>query len=273
MYVILSSYGSVAMIRESPTPIFRGWTALLLSVLFIINAIVALAISNRELKLIWLFLRSFSTWRFFLAFYRVYPEHALRLSAIGIGTAIYAYINGVLNNSSASLDRKAYIALAVSLFLVASDTPRLRNAVWTGENARVVQLVLGVCTVASLGGFYVYRWIALVGLYFANDALLMASFVPSEASDRFQLWVIAGSTPSTLVYHFTSAKGLPSYFSLIYVLSVLAIARANSPNPDVKAVRTSFACAVAILNEVFVHGMTGMAGFLFFTSLLYLVFT
>lgn len=268
-YILLSSYGSYAMIQEHPKPIFRGWTAIFIIFLYLINALLALAISDREIKICWLFLRSFSTWRFFYAFYSVYPQHFLRLSAIIAGSAFYAY----LNRDNGGLDRKAYTALCLSLILVASDTPRLRKIVWTGENSIFVQIILGVGSLALLVGWQFYRWLALLILYFANDALLLASFIPANTADRIQLWSIAASTPCLLVYHFASEKGLVSYFAIIYAIVQLLVVRQNSPTDDILAVRTSFTCAIALLLEVFVHGLTGIFAVLFLCTLLYLLLT
>lgn len=269
LYILLSSYGTYAMIQEHPKPIFRGWTAFFIVLFYIINALFALAISDREIKICWLFLRSFSTWRFFYAFYSVYPQHFLRLSAILGGSIFYAY----LNRDNGGLDRKAYTALCLSLFLVASDTPRLRKIFWTGENSTMAQIILGVGALALLVGWQFYRWLALVLLYFTNDALLLASFIPTETGDRLQIWTIAASTPSLLVYHFASQKGLVSYFAIIYAILQLLIVRPNSPTPDILAVRTSFTCAIAILLEVFVHGITGVFAVLTVCTLLYMVLT
>jgi len=269
LYIILSSYGTFAMIQEYPKPIFRGWTALLIIFGYIINALLALAISDRELKLCWLFLRSFSTWRFFYAFYSVYPQHFLRISAVIAGSAFYAY----LNKENGGLDRKAYTALCLSLILVASDTPRLRKVVWTGENSLFVQIILVVGSLALLVGWQFYRWLALVILYFANDALLMASFIPANTIDRMQLWSVAASTPCLLVYHFASEKGLVSYFAIVYAILQLLIVRPNSPTPDILAVRTTFTGAIALLLEMFVNGLSGAFAVLFICTLLYLVLT
>lgn len=269
LYILLSSYGTYAMIQEYPTPIFRGWTALLIIFFYIVNALFALAISDREIKICWLFLRSFSTWRFFYAFYAVYPQHFLRLSSIIIGAVFYGY----LNRENGGLDRKAYTALCLSLFLVASDTPNLRKIFWTGENARMAQIILGVGAIALLVGWQFYRWLALVVLYFATDALLLASFIPANTTDRFQLWTVAASTPCLIVYHFASEKGLASYFAIIYAILQTLIVRPNSPTDDVLAVRTSFTCAIAILLEVFIHGLTPVFAVLFICTLLYMVLT
>lgn len=269
LYILLSSYGTYAMIQEHPKPIFRGWTAFFIVLFYIVNALLALAISDREIKICWLFLRSFSTWRFFYAFYSVYPQHFLRLSAILGGSIFYAH----LNRANGGLDRKAYTALCLSLFLVASDTPRLRKIFWTGENSTMAQIILGVGALALLVGWQFYRWLALVLLYFTNDALLLASFIPTETGDRLQIWTIAASTPSLLVYHFASQKGLVSYFAIIYAILQLLIVRPNSPTPDILAVRTSFTCAIAILLEVFVHGITGVFAVLTVSTLLYMVLT
>ncbi|KAK9899253.1 hypothetical protein P389DRAFT_46206 [Cystobasidium minutum MCA 4210] len=269
LYILLSSYGTYAIIREHPTPIFRGWTAFFIVLFYIVNALLALAISDREIKITWLFLRSFSTWRFFYAFYSIYPQHFLRLAAILGGSVFYAY----LNRENGGLDRKAYTALCLSLFLVASDTPRLRKIFWTGENAKMAQIILGVVSVALLVGWQFYRWLALLLLYFTNDALLMASFVLANTGDRLQLWSIAASTPCLLVYHFASQRGLISYFAIVYAVVQLFIVRPNSPTPDILAVRTSFTCAIAILLEVFVHGITGVFAVLTISTLLYVTLT
>lgn len=269
LYIILSSYGTYAMIQEYSEPIFRGWTALLIVLGYIINALTALAISDREIKICWLFLRSFSTWRFFYAFYTVYPQHFLRLAAIIAGSAFYAY----LNKENGGLDRKAYTALCLSIILVASDTPRLRKIVWTGENSIFIQIILVVGSLALLVGWQFYRWFALLILYFANDALLMASFIPANTADRIQLWSIAASSPCLLVYHFASEKGLVSYFAIVYAVLQLLLVRPNSPTPDILAVRTTFTFAIALLLEVFVNGFTGVFAVLFACTALYLLLT
>lgn len=137
----------------------------------------------------------------------------------------------------------------------------------------MAQIILGVGALALLVGWQFYRWLALVLLYFTNDALLLASFIPTETGDRLQIWTIAASTPSLLVYHFASQKGLVSYFAIIYAILQLLIVRPNSPTPDILAVRTSFTCAIAILLEVFVHGITGVFAVLTVSTLLYMVLT
>lgn len=270
IYIILSSYGTYGMMRESNKTIFRGgWNAFFIIIGYIINALFALAISDREVKIIWLFLRSFSTWRFFYAFYSVYPQHFLRLAAIIAGSGFYAY----LNKENGGLDRKAYTALCLSLVLVATDTPRLRKIVWTGENSIFFQAILVIGSLALLVGWQFYRWLALVILYFANDALLMASFIPANTIDRIQMWSVAASSPCLLVYHFTSEKGLVSYFAIVYTIIQLLIVRPNSPTPDTLAVRTTFTFAIGLLLEVFVNGLTGIFAVLFMFTAAYLIFT
>jgi len=263
-YILLSTFGSISMIREHPTPIFRGWNILFIILFLLINAVLALATSNRELKLCWLFLRSFSTYHFFWAMIQLYPEHAIRVAIIATVASIYGYYS--------DFDRKAITALIASLVLVATDTPKLRKYVWKGEKSQDIQIGLGVLIISMLGGWRIYRWFALIGMYIANSALLMADFTPNVGqADLHQFWVASAMTPMTVLYHLVSKNGLPSYFGFIYLATMLILIRANVPNPGIKIVRTMLMCGLATLLELFAFGLGGR--FVVFTimTLVYLI--
>lgn len=263
-YVILSTIGTTCMIREHPTPVMRGWNIVFIITFFILNALIGLVISNREVKLLWLFLRSFSTWRFLYVVYEVYPQHTLRTLAIISVFSVYGYY--------LDFDRKAVTALVASVLLVASDTPKLRGHVWKGERAREVQIALGAFVLSILGGWRIYRWFALTGIYLANSALLMADFVPSAGqAELHQIWVAAATTPSAIVYHLFSEKGLPSYFGFIYLAIMLLLLRANVPNDGIVIVRSMLIFGLTTLLELFAFGMGARFVVFLILTLIYLV--
>lgn len=248
-YLLLSSYGSYAMIQEHPHRVFYGFNAFMIILFFILNALIAFTISNRELRIVFVTLRSFSSWRFILAFFQVYPTHAYRLTAIGITASVYAYFR--------PWDRAASIALAACLVLLGSDTPKLRKIVWEGENSRLVQVVLAGCAAVFLGGFWIYRWAALAVLYIAQNILLGATdFTPSvNQADLHQFWLASASVPLILVYHFASPAGASRWTAVVYAVFFLPILRANATSRDVKLVRTLTVAASAVLLELVLFGV------------------
>ena len=252
-----------AMIQEHPHRIFYGFNAFFIIFFFLLNALVAFTISNREIKITWVFLRSFSSWRFFLAFFQVYPTHAYRLSAIAAVASLYAYF--------LPWDRTASIALTASLVLLGSDTPKLRKIVWQGENSRLVQFGLMGCAAVFLGGFRVYRWAALAVLYVAQNLLLGATdFMPSASqADLHQIWFASASIPTILVYHFTSIDGASCWTSIVYTLLFLVLLRPNSPGRDLKLVRTLTVAGSGVLLELVLFGIGARFAFLLVTLVIY----
>lgn len=263
-YVLLSTIGMIGMIREHPEPVMRGWNVVFIVLFFIVNAVVGLVISNREVKLLWLFLRSFSTWQFLYFVYETYPQHTLRTLFIACLFSVYSYY--------LEFDRKAMTALVASLLLVASDTPKLRKYVWKGERAREVQFGLATLVLSILGGWKIYRWFALIGIYLANSALLMADFIPSAGqAELHQMWLAAATTPSAIIYHLFSSDGLPSWFGFVYLALMLLFLRSNVPNEGIVIVRSMLICGLTTLLELFAFGIG--ARFVVFTiiSLVYLI--
>jgi len=255
-----------AMIREHPTRVFQGWNTVLISFGFLLNALLALVCSNRDVKISWVFIRSVTSWRFFWALVSIYPQHCLRAGIIGSIAALYSYYF--------TFDRKASIALISSLALVLSDTPALRKIIWQGEHKASIQIILAFLLVVFLAGWKLYRWFALIGIFFLNDMLLTTEFHPNIGKgERIQTWVASAGMPMLLVYHYACPTGLPSYASPIYLVITFPFIRAYSPNDGTKIVRTGFAISMAIGLELFLSGISSKTVLLVLGLVVYLLVT
>lgn len=264
-YAFLSTIGMICMIRESPTPIFRGWTAFFLVLLLLVNILLSLVASNREIRLVWLFLRSFSSWRFIWALYQLYPSHCIRAVTTASVAGIYVYYYG-------QVDRQVLTAAAASFALLACDTPPLRKRVWEGESSRTYQVIGGLAGLALLFGWRIYRWFALAGFYAFNYSLLMSDFVPSAGpAELHQFWLAAVAGPSSILYHIIHERGLPTWWSPSYLLFMGIILRARCANDGIKTIRTTLLAGVAMMMEVWAFGLNAKSVIMGGGGLVYLL--
>ena len=265
-YILLSSYGMYAVIQEAASTVFYGWNALLISLLFLLNVLLSLAVSNRELRICWVFIRNVTNWRFlYLYAGRNNIYLVFRLTVI-VGTVyLYAYFF--------SFDRKAFTALVASLGLVISDTPTIRKHAWISKNKSFLKRSLAAVGIVILGGWRIYRWFALIGLYIGNDALLLPNFMSIEGQfARHQHWLASAALPVILVYQTVSPNGLPSYTTSFYIFILLLFLCPNSPSRSIKKMRTMMICALGALLELFLFGMGIKFFALCFIAGMYVIF-
>ena len=253
------------MINEAPYPVFGGWNALFIVMLFLVNLLLALIASNREIKVSWTFIRSISNWRFLYGFYQVYPDHTFRIVAIAGLLSLYVKMF--------AFDKKAAVALVASISLVMSDTPKIRRVIWTGPNSGAIQKSLVVLSLILLGGWRVYRWFVLLAMYLVNNLLLGPDLMtPDGQIARHQYWLVAASLPVMMVFLCLATNGLPPYTAPLYIVALLLFLRPNSPSNNIKKIRSILVCSLGVLLELFVFGLGVKFVLLSICVVVYLIF-
>ena len=153
-------------------------------------------------------------------------------------------------------DRTASVALFTSLALVGSDTPRLRRVVWEGEQARLVQICLGFAAATFLGGFRVYRWLGLVGVYLSANILVGATdlFPTRGQMELHQTIIASASMPFLLAWNAANPEGLPAWTTPFASFFLYLTLRPNTTDPEAKLVRTFMIFGMNLSLELFVFG-------------------
>lgn len=237
------------MIKEQTGIHFHGWTALSAIVAFVINALLALVASNREIRNTWTVIRSFTSWPFLYAFYDTYPQQCIRLAATSISAVTYEKYFG--------WNRTASLALAATISLIILDVETVRQHTFVREHKGKLQIALACLGIASYGGWKVYRWPALYAAYIANMALLKADFQPAASIlETHQLWIATASMPMMILGHALHADGLPIYTMLVFLVIAIPLLRTRCPSDAIKFSRTILLFVLAATVEFFTRGCT-----------------